>query len=346
MQEMTGDHLPAERASKGRDLVRLSCVRERSKPRPTCDEVDAEQAAKNKKAIDGLPPETPVPCWSYSHEALLDRPSSPAASSEAAPFEEVVPVVASVQPGYPYGCDGDNVANASVVAKAPEAPKSEDASSKTSEDSSPIWSDWLCFVAFSLAVSGLLCGYHGLVLKQRPAEGFSWFAAFPVSSVLMFVATLLSADFVELISGTAIRPSKWFTKLPTLITNTALGLWTAVVTPVRGAVYAIGYAIYGIALGVYYGVPNQLALSGCLANSKRFYSWCSHSSRCNGDATAGRIFFIWIPHFLGVAASIVTVLVTDGTQLTDKLIFGWWGFYALNVFYLIGTKVQTSKKAS
>ncbi|MDP1719069.1 MAG: hypothetical protein Q8L24_01450 [bacterium] len=55
----------------------------------------------------------------------------------------------------------------------------------------------------------------------------------------------------------------------------------------------------------------------------------------------------YLPHVLGLAFSIVTVVYDGwGLPLVDKLIFGWWGFYALNILYLIGKGVRESKKVS
>ncbi len=117
------------------------------------------------------------------------------------------------------------------------------------------------------------------------------------------------------------------------IATTALGIWTAGKTTVCG----IGIGIKCTGVGLYYSVANQLmpsaAISHCQAACRRFGS---------DDCVPTVIGFA---HVVGLAYSIAFV-VRGGHPLMSKFIFGWWAFYALNVFYLIGQKVRESKKAS
>lgn len=120
------------------------------------------------------------------------------------------------------------------------------------------------------------------------------------------------------------------------ITNTAIGVWTAVKSTVMG----IGTGIKWVGIGLYYAVTNQLMLSGLVRNIVFMTK-----NGCTLDQGPLPLF-PGMAHIAGIAVSIGAVYNNWGTPLTDKLIFCWWGFYVLNIFYLIGTKVRESKKAS
>ncbi len=244
-------------------------------------------------------------------EAEAEKSAEPV----TAPFEEVVPVLKE------------------------EAPCQLSSENKNEGG----WSSPCSIASMVLMVVGVVAGaYLGV---KHPGDHLFGVKALDTASVLIggggagWFAGALSALLLHLaVFGMAIVCSDaigdfWVNPLPSKIispiTNTALGF----VPAVKATAVGIGYAVYGVGVGLYYVVTNQLMPGRCKEYAEALAMWDGSGESAFPYLTIGA-------HFAGVAGSIVAVCLTDGTPLTDKLIFGWWGFYILNIFYLIGSKVR------
>lgn len=292
------------------EKIQLSCRFERSKLKQICEEVDAEAGA--------------------------------------APFEEVIPKVEAKSVAETQTpifedelcCPAPSPkAPELVVAKMPEVSKVEEQLTRENWPP-PSGGEYAVVFVISFVSSAAVRVYRIWASKQF-TETSMMDAAFYTClfGVLGGLLTCVVLDILESIIKRPISPATLLVNAPKPITNTALGLWTAV----KGTGYGIGCGIYGL----YYAVTNQLIPSFCWSYQHKIYDWSDWSSKQDGDAAVGSRLATYLPHVSGLVFSIVTVTYDGwGIPLVSKLIIGWWGFYVLNILYFIGKNAQESKEAS
>ncbi len=230
-----------------------------------------------------------------------------------------------------------------VEAKAPEIPKKAEASSRRSET----FTDFLdahgnqfcgaslgfgiCFLFLSMGFAGFYNWAHADVTGAKSLGRIMgwWTVAICVPPILNLPSNGAFLGYPAL--ALVFFARKNLSGIFYAITNTAFGVWTVA----KSTVVGIGTGIKWIGIGLYYIITNQLMPSACWKYASTLYSTCS-----SDDV---RPLLTSSFHFIGVLASIVAFGDGWGPPLVGKLIIGWWGFYILNLFYMIGREARAKK---